>query len=192
MVKLDDNQTDKEITTANDEEPKGDHTKQAEKVDPLVEARERLKTIDGEIKAQRKKVEAHSVVADIAKDNMNAEAKNQREVAKKLRHVKNKTMVAFQKAFQLDYELDTLETMHDEAYVAAKNATRMYERSSRAEHEAAAELQNLITQKHRYLHIVETAEDAETEEAVRRAVEDDKEHPSAARTIGLAVIILFS
>jgi hypothetical protein len=192
MVKLGDNQTDKEITTANDEEPKGDHTKQAEKVDPLVEARERLKTIDDEIKAQRKKVEAHNVVADITKNNMNAEARNQREVAKKLRHVKNKTMLAFQKAFELDYELDTMETLHDEAYVAAKNATRMYERASRAEHEAVAELQQLITKKHRYMHVVSTAEDFETEEAVRHANEEDEERHSAARTIGLAVFVLWS
>merc|ERR1719390_152958 len=187
MMKLDNgHQTNQGTATSKGVEEKEVVKTKEEKVDPVAEAKERLKTIDEEIKAQRKKVEAHSVVADIAKDSMNAEAKNQREVAKKLRHVKNKTMVAFQKAFQLDYELDTLETMHDEAYVAAKNATRMYERSSRAEHEAAAELQNLITQKHRYLHIVETAEDAETEEAVRRANEEDEECHSNTRTIGLA------
>merc|ERR1719313_2753323 len=194
-MKLDHAQTNHEKIPSSNEEPKGDdgalETKE-EKTDPVAEAKERLKTIDEEIKAQREKVEAHSVVADIAKDNMNAEAANQREVAKKLRHVKNKTMIAFQKAFELDYELDTMETLHDEAYVAAKNATRMYERASRAEHEAAAELQRLVTKKHRYLHVVATAEDYETEEAVRRANEEDEERHSHARTIGFAVAILCS
>merc|ERR1719327_2486243 len=159
MMDLDGDQTNQAVTTSKIVEPKEVVKTKEEKVDPVAEAKERLKTIDEEIKAQRGKVEAHSVVADIAKDNMNAEAKNQREVAKKLRHVKNKTMVAFQKAFQLDYELDTMETLHDEAYVAAKNATRMYEKASKTEHEAVAELQNLVNKKHRYLHIVSTAED---------------------------------
>ena len=174
-----------------DEEPK-EASKKEEKADPVAEARKRLKTIDEEIEAQRERVEQHGIVADIAKDNMNAEANNQMEVAKELRHVKNKTMVAFQKAFELDYELDTLETMHDEAYVAAKNATKLYERASRSEHEAVAELQQLINKKHRYLHVVSTAEDAETEDAVRRAGGDDEERRSAARTIGLTVFILWS
>merc|ERR1719327_1275850 len=192
MMDLDGDQTNQGITTSKDTEPEGGVKTKEEKTDPVAEAKERLKTIDEEIKAQRKKVEAHSMVADIAKDNMNAEAANQREVAKKLRHVKNKTMIAFQKAFELDYELDTMETLHDEAYVAAKNATRMYERASRAEHEAVAELQHLITKKHRYLHVVSTAEDIETEEAVRHANEEDEERHSIARTIGLAVVVLCS
>jgi hypothetical protein len=183
-------ETHRDKTVSKDEEPKGDTQKQ--KQDPVAEAKEGLKTIDAEIKAQRKKVEHHSIVADVTRDNMNAEAKNQREVAKKLRHVKNKTMVAFAKAFELDYELDTLETMHDEAYVAAKNATRLFESSAKAEHEAVAELQHLITKKHRYLHVVSTAEDAETEDAVRRAAKEDEERHSAARTIGLAVVMLWS
>lgn len=173
-----------------DEEPK--EASKKEKADPVAEARKRLETIDEEIEAQREKVEQHGIVADIAKDNMNAEANNQMEVAKQLRHVKNKTMVAFQKAFELDYELDVMETMHDEAYVAAKNATKLYERASRSEHEAVAELQQLINKKHRYLHVVSTAEDAETVDAVRRAGGDDEERRSAARTIGLTVFILWS
>jgi hypothetical protein len=186
-------ETHREKTASREEEPTEDTKKQ--KQNPVAEAKERLKTIDAEIKDQRKKVEHHSIVADVTRDNMMAEAKNQREVATKLRHVKNKTMVAFAKAFELDYELDTLETMHDEAYVAAKNATRLYESSAKAEHEAVAELQRLITQKHRYLHVVSTAEDFETEDAVRRAAKEDEERHSAApaaRTIGLAVVMLWS
>jgi hypothetical protein len=192
MVKLDIDHSNQGIAKSKDVEPKGVVQTKEEEVDPVAEAKERLKTIDEEIKAQRKKVEAHGVVAGIAKDNMNAEAENQREVSKKLRYIKNKTMIAFQKAFMLDYKLDTMETLHDEAYVAAKNATRMYERASKTEHEAVAELQRLTTKKHRYLHIVATAEDAETEEAVRRANEEDKDRHSHARTIGLAVVILWS
>jgi hypothetical protein len=177
-----------------EESEENKENKEKQQPDPVAEAREGLKTIDDEIKVQRKKVEQHSVVAGIAKDNMNAEAKNQLEVAKKLRVVKNKTMAAFQKAFELDYELDTMETLHDEAYVAAKNATRMYEKASKTEHEAVAELQNLVNKKHRYLHIVSTAEDDETAEAVRRAAgaDEEEERHSATRTIGLAVVMLWS
>merc|ERR1712100_347933 len=89
MLKLDNGHTNRGVTTAKDVEPKGVVKAKEEKIDPVAEAKEGLKTIDEEIKSQRKKVEAHSVVSDIAKDNMNAEAKNQRQVAKKLRDVKN-------------------------------------------------------------------------------------------------------
>jgi predicted nuclease with TOPRIM domain len=130
--------------------------------DPVEEARERLKTIDDEIAQLQDVVERCSAAADQARAMMDDEAKTQRKVAAKLRVVKNETMSAFRKAFALDYELDTLETMHDEAYIAAKNATTLFEAMATKEHEATAELQKLITKKHRLLHIIAKAEDAES------------------------------
>jgi hypothetical protein len=175
------------IRTSHVDESGGDvkAARGANSTDPVEEARQQLKTIDAEIAELQKQVELCSAAADQARDMMDEEARTQRKVAAKLRVVKNETMSAFRKAFALDYELDTLETMHDEAYIAAKNATTLFEAMAKKEHEATAELQKLITSKHRLLHIIAQAEDAEQREEDAHPTGKPQESSAA---LGLFVI----
>jgi len=171
-----------------------EHRRGAQAEDPVAEAREKLKTIDAEIAAMKKEVETRADVRELAQRNMGSEVKVQNKVAGRLRKTKEKTMAAFKKAFELDLQLDQLEAMHDDAYLASRNATAAWEAAARAEHEAVAELQTLITQKHRYESMIRGAEDParlerETPEWAKEE-EEKKTHSYSAVVGALALWLL--
>merc|ERR1719473_254018 len=169
------------------------HRRGAQAGDPVAEAREKLKTIDAEIAEMKKEVEMRADVRELVQKNMGSEVKVQNKVAQRLRKTKEKTMAAFKKAFELDLQLDQLEAMHDDAYLASRNATAAWEAAARAEHEAVAELQTLITQKHRYESMIRGAEDPARLEKETPEWAEEKElktHSCSALVGALALLLL--
>lgn len=158
----------------------------AAQADPKDVARAELAKIDAQITVKSEEVQRAIETSAQARVHMEESVEAQRELKAELEPIKKATLEAFVKAFQLDYRLDRAEEMHDDAYVRAKNSTRLFEQAAEAHHEAVAELQRLLNRKRVLQHVIAGGPGAAQ---AAELVKEDAAPKSASRRVGLQLVL---